>query len=261
MFFSRLLCHRHKQWGDPLFFAFGKWPYFRFVWGLFTYAFLHDGPFHRYLTFSVYFLLVELWKEICPRRDLFFSATAALTGGIFWLVFNYNSGILIGTSAVVTACLCYFCLNRPNDPVSFLLFFVLPVSLKPKIILFAIVGIELYGFIFTELQQSGAIIAHSAHLGGLMVGFITFSLKKKNYGIPTFKFNFPEKKHSPNKFYKTNPKNHSKKDYKVDISDYNAMQSEVDRILDKINSKGFGSLTPIEKDCLEKAKTFLNKNP
>ena len=232
-----------------------------FVWGLFTYAFLHDGPFHLIFNLlGLFFIGRIVERDMSKAGFIYFSATAALTGGIFWLVFNYNSGILIGTSAVVTACLCYFCLNRPNDPVSFLLFFVLPVSLKPKIILFAIVGIELYGFIFTELQQSGAI-AHSAHLGGLMVGLITFSLKKKNFGIPTFKFNFPEIKQSPNKFYKTNQKNHSKKDYKVDISDYNAMQNEVDRILDKINSKGFGSLTPREKDCLEKAKTFLNKNP
>ena len=34
---------------------------------------------------------------------------------------------------------------------------------------------------------------------------------------------------------------------------------ETDRILDKINSKGFGSLTIEEKETLEKAKKLLDK--
>jgi len=38
------------------------------------------------------------------------------------------------------------------------------------------------------------------------------------------------------------------------------MQTEIDRILDKINDKGFGSLTDEEKLSLDKAKSFLNKN-
>jgi hypothetical protein len=35
------------------------------------------------------------------------------------------------------------------------------------------------------------------------------------------------------------------------------MQAEVDRILDKINEQGFGSLTDNEKQTLEKAKGLL----
>ena len=48
--------------------------------------------------------------------------------------------------------------------------------------------------------------------------------------------------------------------YEVDLSGQNNFQKEVDRILDKINDRGFGSLTGEEKKSLEKAKSFLNKN-
>ena len=37
------------------------------------------------------------------------------------------------------------------------------------------------------------------------------------------------------------------------------LRAEVDRILDKINSQGFGSLTDEEKRCLDQAKDLLNR--
>jgi len=37
------------------------------------------------------------------------------------------------------------------------------------------------------------------------------------------------------------------------------MQAEVDRILDKINRRGFGALTLEEKETLDRAKEFLRK--
>jgi hypothetical protein len=49
----------------------------------------------------------------------------------------------------------------------------------------------------------------------------------------------------------------SKVSYKVNISNPVDLQREVDRILDKINDEGFGSLTNEEKLTLEKAKGLL----
>ena len=45
--------------------------------------------------------------------------------------------------------------------------------------------------------------------------------------------------------------------FKVNTTDRPAMKKEVDRILDKINSKGFGSLSEEEKKLLDKAKDLL----
>jgi hypothetical protein len=46
----------------------------------------------------------------------------------------------------------------------------------------------------------------------------------------------------------------------VDLSNQQSLQAEVDRILDKINEKGFGALSQDEKNTLDKAKGLLNKH-
>ena len=48
--------------------------------------------------------------------------------------------------------------------------------------------------------------------------------------------------------------------YAVDFSNQHSLQAEVDRILDKINENGFGSLTQDEKNTLDKAKGLLNRH-
>ncbi len=47
--------------------------------------------------------------------------------------------------------------------------------------------------------------------------------------------------------------------FTVNISEKELLRKEVDRILDKINQEGFGSLSPQEKQVLDKAKEFLKK--
>ena len=48
----------------------------------------------------------------------------------------------------------------------------------------------------------------------------------------------------------------SKTNYRVNFGD-SSLKAETDRILDKINDKGFGSLTVAEKETLEKAKKVV----
>jgi len=50
-----------------------------------------------------------------------------------------------------------------------------------------------------------------------------------------------------------------KNKYTVNFDSHQSIQQEVDRILDKINSEGFGALNQREKSILEKAKNFLKK--
>jgi hypothetical protein len=47
--------------------------------------------------------------------------------------------------------------------------------------------------------------------------------------------------------------------YKVNISAPADLRLEVDRILDKINSEGFGALTDDEKRLLDEAKDLLSR--
>jgi membrane associated rhomboid family serine protease len=225
------------------------------VWTLATYSFLHDGPIHLIFNLLGLHFIARSVERSMDRTDfVWLCILSATIGGLIWVLFNPQQGILLGSSAVVMACLTYFCMMHPNDHVSFLLFFVLPLRLKPKIIVLTVLGIELYGFIFTELKNEGAI-AHSAHLGGMLSGLMVLNFFKTGKKFPVFKFKL-KKNSNPKRNFNTD----SSVNYEVDLSGQNNFQKEVDRILDKINDRGFGSLTGEEKKSLEKAKSFLNKN-
>ena len=106
-----------------------------------------------------------------------------------------------------------------------------------------------------ELRQSGDI-AHSAHLGGMLGSFLTFLFLSQRKDFPVVSFSF---RASPNNSKVSSPgPKVTPKGYKVDISNQ-SLQNEIDKILDKINEQGFGSLTQNEKNLLDKAKSLLRK--
>ena len=227
-----------------------------FVWTPFTYSFFHDGPFHLIFNLlGIHFISRQVETDIGPNNFRWLVGICVISGAFFWLFTNPGNGILVGASALVVGSLTYFCLSRPNQPITFLLFFLLPITLKPKVILFFVILLEIYGFIFAELRQSGDI-AHSAHLGGMLGSFLTFLFLTQRKDFPVVSFSFRTSPNN-NKVSSPGPKV-TPKGYKVDISNQ-SLQHEIDKILDKINEQGFGSLTQNEKNLLDKAKSLLRK--
>ena len=222
------------------------------VWTFFSYSFLHEGPLHLLFNIlGIHFISRNLEYSLARDSYIMLFLLSVLFGSITWLAFNLDGGFLIGTSAFVMASLTRFCLMRPDNPITFLLFFVLPLSLKPRYLLLGVVGLELYGFIFSELQNTSNI-AHSAHLGGMIAGFILSTSFGKSIVLPKFSF-------KPSKTKSSNQKSAvSVTDYSIDSEVTDDLEIQVDKILDKINEKGFGSLTDREKSLLEKAKSLFN---
>lgn len=230
------------------------------LWTPITYVFFHDGPIHLIMNLlGLYFIGRSVENLIGSVNFYYLCILGSVFGSLNWLFFNSLGSSLIGSSAIVMACLTYFCLKKPDDEITLLLFFVLPCRLKPRWILLGVLSIEVYGFIFSELSQSTGI-AHSAHLGGMIGGSFVFLYLQSGKEFPHFTF-IKSPKSSKTKNFKPSIKFSNKKvskvNYKVNISNPVDLQREVDRILDKINDKGFGSLTQEEKLTLEKAKGFL----
>ena len=220
-----------------------------FIWTLFTYSFLHEGALHLLFNIlGIHFISRNLEYSLTRESFIMLFLFSIFLGSISWLSFNINGGFLIGTSAFVMGSLTRFCLMRPDNPITFLLFFVLPISLKPKHLLFGVMGLELYGFIFSELQNISNI-AHSAHLGGMLAGFILSTSLGKSLNLPRFSFKSSKVKSAKSKTTVT--------DYSIDSEVTTDLENQVDKILDKINEKGFGSLTDREKSLLEKAKSLF----
>ena len=229
-----------------------------FIWSPFTSAFLHDGPLHLIMNLlGLYFIGRVVEIEIGKTNFCWLCFASPLFGSLIWLMFNSDANILIGSSTIVMALLSLFCFRNPEREITLLLFFILPCRLKPKWILLGVLSIEIYGFLFSELAGKSNI-AHSAHLGGMIAGSLFFLILRSGYEFPLISFKSSRLNINANKIFK-NSSVVTNSNFKVNLSTPTDLQTEVDRILDKINDQGFGSLSPDEKQTLEKAKGLLRK--
>jgi membrane associated rhomboid family serine protease len=229
---------------------------FRF-WTLGTHPLLHrtDNFLH---IITVIAGLVLLGRELLPmlgaRRfiGLFFGASAA--GALTWAAVNWQTGggLLGGMAGIYGLFALFACLN-PNLELRFLLFFFLPISLKPRALAWALVTFDLCGSIYFEFTPAVAPFAYapSAHLGGMLTGLIFYQLGYSERSLFYIGRAALTRALNP-------PPNVSPIANSADFSPPNShdLRVEVDRILDKINSSGLASLTSAEKRLLDEAKNF-----
>ncbi len=234
------------------------------VWALFTYGFLHSQTDLLQILFiglSVYFLGRELLPLMGSRRFAGFYGAALATGGVVWAAVNWRTngarmedGLLIGAAPAVTGLLALFALLFPNREITIFFLFI-PVTMKPKYVAIAVLVLDLFGCFFCEILGAKSWgFAYSAHLGGMAAGWIYFQLfhgsglklrRSAPIELPTWI------KHKPSAAAPVT--------YHVNVGTRENLRAEVDRILDKINSQGFGALTADEKRLLDEARDLLSR--
>ena len=231
------------------------------VWTLFTYSFLHSTSNLLHVVsnlLGLYFLGRALQPLLGSKRLMWLYVGCVVSGGILWLATHWSgSGAVIGASAGVLGLFTVFAAFHPNRPMTFLLFFVLPVTLKPKYVAFALLGFELLGFVFYEIMGAASplgTVAYSAHLGGMLAGWLYFRyLHDANWRTASASdIELP-------RWFKKTAKTSPAPTFQVDVTRREDLRAEVDRILDKINSDGFGALTADEKRLLDEARELLSR--
>ncbi|MCW5549977.1 MAG: rhomboid family intramembrane serine protease [Opitutaceae bacterium] len=232
------------------------------VWTLLTYSLLHSTSNLLHIIgnlLAIYFLGRELIGLLGERRFLGFCLTAVAVGGLAWTAVHWNGGgILLGASAATCGLLAVFACFFPNRQITFLLFFILPVTVKPKYLAWAVLGLDACGFVFYEIM--GAVspfgIAHSAHLGGMLTGWIYHRyIHDSHWSLPWQRTEMTLPRWARKAKVSTNPAPR----YTVNLENAADLRAEVDRILDKINSEGFGALTAEEKRVLDGARDQLSR--
>lgn len=230
-----------------------------YLWTLFTYAFLHGNFLHILVNMlAIYFVGRIIEATVGSKNLLKIYFVCILFGAFAWLVLSQlNQGshpILIGASAAGFGLMTFFCLLFPEKPITVLLFFIIPITMKPKWILRGMIAIESFLYIFYELPGK-SFIASSGHLGGILGGWIMYLIL---IGKWRDLFHFKKIKMTPPKWLRK-PQIHKVSNVKftVNISPNKIPQEEIDRILDKINKHGFASLTDEEKRTLNKNKENL----
>ena len=125
-----------------------------------------------------------------PRRFYIYYFVCGVGAGVFNFLFSLNSAIpIIGASGAIYGILAAYAIYFGHRK---LFIFPFPVTIEARYFVLILGGIELFSSIF--YSQSG--IAHLAHLGGMIVGYlyIIFWLKRPpRVGNPFARFR--RKKH------------------------------------------------------------------
>lgn len=233
------------------------------LWTLLTHSLLHStvNLFHVGLVLAG---LLVLGRELEPllgsRRFVALYAGALVLGAVFWAAVNWqHGGVLIGATAGVYGLLAFYASIYPNTEISFLLFFFFPITLKPKYLVLGLLAIDLFALVFYEILGSAAPFAYapSAHLGGMAAGWLYFRFVHRvdlESGARRAEIQLP-------RWMKRKAKASASAApvFSVNLSNRKDVRAEVDRILDKINSHGFGALSDDEKRLLDEAKDLLSR--
>ena len=252
------------------------------IYQFITYMFLHGGLTHIFFNmFALWMFGAVIERVWGPKKFLFYYIVCGIGAGVAQELVQYcnymyegmaayqyvNAGgvqmttdayinlwTTIGASGAVYAILLAFGMIFPNERLFIIPF---PFPIKAKWLVIGYIAIEL----FSAMGAPGDGVAHMAHLGGMLFGFLLIRYWQKHpdssqhfgrsYGQEFFdnmKRRYDQRQHST-RMRAERPDSRRESD-----EEYNARkrknQEEVDAILDKIRKSGYDSLTKEEKQKL-----------
>ncbi len=169
-----------------------------FVWQLITFQFMHGGWVHLLLnSVAIYCFGRAVEDTLGPKTFLKLYISSGVIGGLIQILVavlvphRYGSAV-VGASAGGAGLIAAFATLFPERSLTVLLFFIIPIKMKAKVLLLVIGGFAVYGIAFP-----GGPIAHAAHLGGMLAG-----IAYVRWIIPTPPpdpegIDFPAKFHTP----------------------------------------------------------------
>ncbi len=220
-------------------------------WTIVTHMFVHQGLWHiGWNMLMLYWFGKIVGDLIGDKKIVPLYIAGGLFGAIFFLLFApllSASGIAYGASAAVMAFVVAAGFLAPEYNMRLILL----GDVKLKWIAAALVLIDLV--MLSEANNPGGRIAH---LGGAIFGGLYIYLLQQGTDLLSI---FP----SPNSKNFQRPKRKTKMKVVHSVQDKNVsthkskrsedLQSEVDRILDKINASGYESLSAEDKEVLFRA--------
>lgn len=248
------------------------------VYTVLSYGYLHSTavgvPWHLILNALLLYFTGQMLRERMGSARLYeFFHLSVLAGGIAWVpvaLLHQEPTQLIGASAGVFGFLAMFALFSWDETIRLMLFFILPVELRGRTIFYLILGAQGFFFLFSELPgQITDSTAYSAHLGGIGFAYLydRFLLSRptlwsflsgSNRKMSATRTSPGRRSAAPTGRFRLNLGGKASAPRGANSGKTEPLRAEVDRILDKINAKGFGSLTTEEKQTLDRAKDGLN---
>ena len=247
------------------------------VWQLVSYMFLHGSLTHLFFNmFSLWMFGGLIERTLGAKRFLTYWMVCGIGAGIcqeFWQTGQYfmeglnnypmvNTGTAIipmgdylnlwttiGASGACYGVLLAFGMLFPDNRI---FIFPLPVPIKAKWFVMFYVAVEA----FSAITSPGDGVAHTAHLGGMLCGFLLIRYWRRHPGnfdatvgqgfFNGMKQRFDKMKREHQAQMKVEQPQHENKDWEYNARK-RANQERIDEILDKIRRSGYDSLTKEEK--------------
>jgi membrane associated rhomboid family serine protease len=218
-------------------------------WTFFTYMFVHAGLLHLLANMLMLYMFgTAVESRMGSRSFLLYYLYCGVGAAVFSLAL---SGLMpvapfVGASGAVLGVALAFAMFWPDAE---LIVFPIPVPLRARTLVTILVGVD----VFFALWPGQSDIAHLAHLGGVLFGYLWFRLQaagRRSAAEPPRAVERvvlvqsgatePERRPTP---ATPRPARHR--------AEVDPVSAEVDRVLDKISAKGIQSLTPAERKFLD----------
>jgi len=225
------------------------------VWQPVTYMLLHGGFLHILLNMLVVFMFGrELERILGVRRFLLLYIGSGVIGGLGWILMS-GQGYCIGASGGVFGLIGMYAALFPNRPITLLLFFVLPVTMRARVLAMILAAVSLV------LMFGDGNVAHAAHLAGGLAGywFGAQLLRQARTGANgRLRRSLADVVGGAMRNARLRPRLTVEYHVPEDESEDDAVSmEEIDGLLDKILSHGVGSLSSRERRLLERASKEL----
>lgn len=237
------------------------WP-----WQYFSYMFFHGGFTHIFFNMLALWMFgMELEQMWGSKRFLFYYLLCGLGAGVIHSIVTMlmgGGGPTIGASGAIMGVIIAFGFSFPDRMI--FLFFFLPLPAKYAVLVIA--GLDLYA----GVSGSPDGVAHFAHLGGALIGYILLKMGQGNIPLPNLGSSTPVGRADGPKVFTFDRSPRRTQDPRVidvrfrDVQNkaqrqpaptmnFGADQARIDEILDKISVSGYQNLTEEEKTILQEA--------
>lgn len=224
-------------------------------WTLVTYMFLHGGFLH--LAFNMLMLFVfgpGVEERLGSSRFGLYYLVCGLGGAVlsFGLMLTAPSVSVIGASGAVYGVALAFAMFWPDRRIYV---FPLPMPVKVKWLVIFLAAMSLLSAVLGARDG----IAHLAHLGGFLFGFVYLRVEGSVRARAREVFHAPRMAHvvPPRR---SRAKAHADMPQAPPKRREPSVYDEVDRVLDKISEHGMDSLTPEEQRLLSDVSRRLRDN-
>jgi membrane associated rhomboid family serine protease len=244
------------------------------IYQLITFQFLHGGIIHLLGNLiGIYFFGRAVESILGGKEMLKLYLISGTAGGLLQVALqlvlrqinhDYPVSGVLGASAGVFGLIAAFAIHAPDNPITMLVFFVLPVTFPAKVLLIGEAAFSVLGVLAPFLHSSWladnlATVAHGAHLGGMLTGIAWMRWAMTPHRSFEFWRPFSARRTSRRDAAGPSAKRASRKSVKKveELPAGEFISQEVDPILEKISAHGIHSLTERERQILEAARSKM----